>query len=253
MKKWFFLMAFVVLAACQSQPDYVLEEDQMIDLLTEVHMAEGLIYVQKKQMSDDAEYGQQIIAAVLEKKKVSKAEYDSSLVWYSQHLNSLIRIYKHVNENLKERHQEWLNQLAESGSFALFPSGDDVSLWNLSDYCLLEAKAGQHHREWVLKTDSTFRAGDTIVFTLHVPDMPAGQGLVASLSLVKDDATPTMWLVCSGATSTLLTSDTLLTLTCAPAREVWYDKVVATLHLLGADSTALTPCVVDGLDLRRKR
>ncbi len=247
------LGACCLLAACQEAPEYVLEEDRMTDLLTEMHLAEGLLSVQKKQVSDNPEYGQEVIAAVLERQQVSRAQYDSSLVWYSQHLNSLIRVYRHVDENLAERRSEWEQIVAQSGGMEQFESGDEVSLWNRPEYCLMDGCHGLDRREWVLHTDTTFHAGDSVCFGLHVSAIPAGQGVMASLSLLQTDEN-NVTRVLQGAVTPVLQQDTAVMLVCAADSGVWMDRVVATLHLQRTDSVGapLLPCVVDSLTMIRR-
>lgn len=243
-----------LLAACQQRPDYVIEEDQMTELLTDVHMAEGLIELQQRHIHDDAEYGQSVIAAVLEKHHISKAQYDTSLVWYSQHLNDLIRIYNHVNENLAERRELWDNLAAQSVGFGQNMSGADVDLWNLPRYLILDEQRLTHRLVLRLSTDTTFWAGDSLKWSLHVPEQPQGQGIVASMSLVGHDLnTTTGWRVLQGATTPLLQKDTLVTLTCVADSIERLEQVVVALHQFPVDDGARKrmPVVIDSIQLRR--
>ena len=248
------LLLGCLLAACQQRPDYVIEEDQMTELLTDVHMAEGLIELQQRHSLDDAEYGQSVIAAVLKKHHISKAQYDTSLVWYSQHLNDLIRIYNHVNENLAERRELWDNLAAQNVGFGQNMSGADVDLWNLPRYLVLDEQRLTQRLVLKLATDTTFWAGDSLKWSLHVPDQPEGQGLVASMSLVGHDLNPsTGWRVLQGVTTPLLQRDTLLTLTCVVDSIDKLEQVVVALHQFPVDDGARKrmPVVIDGLQLRR--
>ena len=66
--KWlFYLTASILVVSCMSRPDYVVDEETMTNLLTDIHMAEGLIEMQQKQAKEDPAYGQEVMAAVLVK------------------------------------------------------------------------------------------------------------------------------------------------------------------------------------------
>ena len=247
-------LALLLLTACQSQPEAIIDETTMTALLTDVHMSEGLIDLQSKQTRNDPEYGQRVMAAVLMKYNVSKADYDSSLVWYSQHLNSLIRIYKHVNANLQEAEEQWSELAAASNAFGTFASGDSVELWQQNTYAVLDEHRLTHLRIWTLDVDTTFHPGDTLLWRLHVPTLPEGEGLVASMTMTGSESKMSNLRVAGGTTSGWLTTDTLLTLQCVADSGQTFQQVVATLHLLPADTTVLPlrPCVVDSLSLVRK-
>ena len=109
------LVSLSVVASCIDRPDIVLDEEQMIDLLVDVHRAEGLLEMQQQQGagfgSDLDTYQKEVIAAVLQKHGVSRSRYDSSLMWYAQHLKLLTRVYGHVDERLKEEHEMWSLQV----------------------------------------------------------------------------------------------------------------------------------------------
>lgn len=248
----FLCCLIVVLTACQSRPDCVIDEPTMIDLLTDIHLAEGLLDLQQKENSQNEQYGQQVIAAVLDKYHVSKADYDTSLVWYSQHLTKLIRVYRHVDENLNEQRDYWESVLAESGA-GIGVSGDSVNLWRETDYLVMDESRLSHYRIWMFQTDTTFHQGDMVRWTLHVPDMPEGQALAASLVMVYAETDHVIIGENLGQTTSLISNDSIVTLTCTGGKGQDISQIIATLHLQHTDSASvpLLPCVVDGFQLTR--
>ncbi len=248
---WLSVSLLSALTSCQSHPDYLIEEEKMTALLTDIHMSEGLIDMQQKVQKNEEEYGKQVMAAVLLKYNVSKADYDSSLIWYSQHLNTFIRIYRHVNNNLQENEAHWTALAEASDAFGNSPSGDSVNLWRQSPYLLMDEARLSHFRTWTFPADTAYHAGDTIRWQMHVPALPEGEGLVASLALLKLDGTSITLL--DGKTTHWMTHDTLLTLSCVPDSDKTISQVVASLHLMKADTTTmgLRPCVVDSLQMIR--
>ena len=249
--KVLFLSLIVLLTACQSRPEYVIDEDTMIELLTDVHMAEGLIDLQQKENRENDAYGQQIMAAVLDKYHVSKADYDTSLVWYSQNLSKLIRIYRHVDENLQERQEYW-NEIAATSGAGIGESGDSVSLWRPAPYLVMDESRLTHHRVWVFQTDTTFHKGDIVRWSMHVPDMPKGEALVASMVMLYADGGNAVIDQQIGQSTAPISTDSIITLTCTGSPEMEISQIVASLHLQRTDSVeTLLPCVVDGFQLIR--
>jgi len=249
-----FLFCFsLLLLSCQSRPDYLIDEETMTDLLTDVHMSEGLLDMQQKVSKDDPEYGKEVMASVLMKYHVSKADYDSSLVWYSQHLNTFIRIYKHVNKNLKENEEQWTTLAEASNEFGKSQSGDSVDLWCHASYLLMDEVRLSHFRAWTFTADTAYHKGDTIRWQIHVPALPEDEHLVASLAMLEQTESTSSIQILDGASTTWIAGDTLLTLSCVCPPDKEISQVVATLHLMQNDSstTVLRPCVLDCLSLIR--
>ena len=251
--KWLlYLTASVLVVSCMSRPDYVVDEETMTNLLTDIHMAEGLIEMQQKQAKEDPAYGQEVMAAVLVKYNLTKEQYDTSLVWYSQNLKSLIRIYKQVDKNLEQKTSHWVELAEASDHLRGFEEGDSVKLWRLQPNLMLDERRLTNFRIWSFPADSTFCSGDTVRWKLHVPYVRNCQGVVASLSLLRNSAKNKPWQVVDGVTTQILTQDTTVTLTCV-GDSALFDQVMATLHLLkrnGTDSLLL-PTPIDEIEMLR--
>ena len=175
-----------VIAACIDRPDCVLDEAQMTDLLVDVHQAEGLLDLQSQQGlhgPDNDRYQQQVIAAVLQKHGITRAQYDSSLMWYAQHLKQLTRVYGHVDERLNEMHDAWSLQDLESRDFGISAQGDSVELWTLTRHLVLDARRHSDVHFWTIPTDSNYQAGDTLRWRFGVRQLLQSQRLVASVTL----------------------------------------------------------------------
>lgn len=187
------LVSLSVAASCIDRPDFVLEEEQMIDLLVDVHRAEGLLEMQQQQGAgfgtDLDTYQKEIIAAVLQKHGVSRSRYDSSLMWYAQHLKLLTRVYGHVDERLKEEHEMWSLQVTETRDFVNSIAGDSVDLWTLRDHLILDSRRYSDILFWEIPSDSNFVDGDTLRWRFIVRQLLPGQKVLASISLTKYEPT----------------------------------------------------------------
>ena len=187
------LVSLSVVASCIDRPDIVLDEEQMIDLLVDVHRAEGLLEMQQQQGAgfgtDLDTYQKEIIAAVLQKHGVSRSRYDSSLMWYAQHLKLLTRVYGHVDERLKEEHEMWSLQVTETRDFVNSIAGDSVDLWTLRDHLILDSRRYSDILFWEIPSDSNFVDGDTLRWQFIIRQLLPGQKVLASISLTKYEPT----------------------------------------------------------------
>ena len=187
------LVSLSVVASCIDRPDIVLDEEQMIDLLVDVHRAEGLLEMQQQQGAgfgtDLDTYQKEIIAAVLQKHGVSRSRYDSSLMWYAQHLKLLTRVYGHVDERLKEEHEMWSLQVTETRDFVNSIAGDSVDLWTLRDHLILDSRRYSDILFWEIPSDSNFVDGDTLHWRFTIRQLLPGQKVLASISLTKYEPT----------------------------------------------------------------
>lgn len=173
-------------ASCIDRPDYVLDEDRMVDLLVDVHKAEGLMEMQLDH-GIDQDYQKSVMAAVFVEHGTSREQYDSSLMWYASHLKLLIRVYSHVEERLLEEHDRWSTLATDSRDFVTSDPGDSIELWTMRDFLVLDRHRSLNRRFWELESDSNFHKGDTLRWSFDVNHLIDGQKLVASVSFSRDN------------------------------------------------------------------
>lgn len=179
------LICMLVGASCIDRPDYVLDEEHMVDLLVDVHKAEGLMELQASQHGDQ-DFQKSVMAAVLVEHGVSRAQYDSSLMWYARHLKQLVRVYSHVDERLLEEYDSWSALSSQSKDFSTSEQGDSVQLWSMRNYVILDRTRFLERRFWELESDSNFLSGDTLRWTFDVEHLSDGQKLMASIAFSRD-------------------------------------------------------------------
>ena len=106
MKKLVYLIiALFVLAACSHDPDYVIGEKDMVDLLVDVHKAEAVIESNYNQYSSKADK-KKLREAVFLKHGITQEQFDTNLVWYGHHIEDYMKIYEQVVERLKAENEE---------------------------------------------------------------------------------------------------------------------------------------------------
>jgi len=104
------LLALMLMVSCgkktsESRPD-ILTEKQMIDLLVDTHLADAILFTQDTRSNDKRDQALFYYPSVLEKHKITKAQMDSSVVWYMNHPEAYSRIYEEVCSKLKKMQEK---------------------------------------------------------------------------------------------------------------------------------------------------
>lgn len=175
------LLSLVILTGCINRPDYVLSEEQMVDLLVDVHKSEGLMDVQHANLTSAQQ--RDVMSTVLAKHNVTKERYDSSLIWYANNLKLLIRVYSHVDEELNKEFDYWGEEIAKIRDFGISEAGDSVELWTQREYMVLDKRRNTSAKTWTLNPDSNFIASDQLTWHMRVLNLSKGQTLIAAMSM----------------------------------------------------------------------
>ena len=127
--------------ACSNRPSYVLSENKLEKVLYDIYLAEAEINVDYAVFSSDSARKQELLNSVLKKHKITEAVLDSSLAWYSGHLeqyfkinNNLTKRFTDAAETLKKGEEKISknNIIAENNGFVL-PVGKERFLLRISD------------------------------------------------------------------------------------------------------------------------
>lgn len=248
------LLASLSLLSCNSRPEYVIDEDTMTSLLVDVHLSEGLLEVQGKQISDHDNYSQELMAAVLLRHGVTKAQYDTSLIWYSQNLKKLIRIYEQVDQELENQADNWKVLANEQSAVSISLSGDKVDVWGQDRALILDESRHLNHRIWRLPTDTCYYTGDTVQWQLHLSEMNQGQAVMASMVLLTEYSADIAEEHVAGVSTDVICRDSLIVLTASAPKEEKIKKIVLSLHVMNAvdrDTVRVAPALVDSISLIR--
>lgn len=96
-------LAAAAVCACARRPEGVLTNRQMVDVLYDLHTAEGVLQISGYNYAHDAEV-KAYYGVILAKHGITQAQFDSSLVWYIDHPQYFQRVYPKVMKRLQERH-----------------------------------------------------------------------------------------------------------------------------------------------------
>lgn len=99
-------LCLIVCASCAPKdeenvtaPDYILKENVFVDVLTDCYLGEGAAGINVKNVT-----GTQFDSAYLfnpfKDRNIDKKQFDTTIVWYSQHPKKLKEVYNKLLENL---------------------------------------------------------------------------------------------------------------------------------------------------------
>ena len=98
------LAALVCFTACR--PRGVLSSRQMRNVMYDLHRADAIIQVKGYNYGHDEDIAK-YYQVVLDKHHVTKAEFDSSLVWYTDHPQLFTRIYPKIMKRCQHEMEYW--------------------------------------------------------------------------------------------------------------------------------------------------
>lgn len=81
----------------------ILPEKKMVQLLVETHIADGILFVDEARSEEKRDKALFYYPSIFEKHGVTKAQVDSSVVWYMKHPAAYARIYQQVIRDLEKR------------------------------------------------------------------------------------------------------------------------------------------------------
>ena len=172
MKKLVYLIiALGNLAACSHDPDYVIGEKDMVDLLVDVHKAEAVIESNYNQYSSKADK-KKLREAVFLKHGITQEQFDTNLVWYGHHIEDYMKIYEQVVERLKAENEEAKKLLAEDNSQTMSQPGDSVDVWKQRRAHVFDTRQASNLLTFDIAPDENFRTRDYFELRFKVLLLP---------------------------------------------------------------------------------
>ena len=180
------IVAFVAaLTGCRvERPKNVISPTKLEDVLYDYHLAQ----VMASDLNGDEVYKRALyMEYVYDKHHITRAQLDSSLVWYARNPNELSRIYERLQARA-DREMEYIKaRQALSELRGPHPvEGDSADLWYDNRLLVLTAAPLDNRRIFTVPSDSNFHLCDTIEWlfdALFIPSDTVPRYAVASLLL----------------------------------------------------------------------
>ena len=156
----------LLMAACKpGTPSQYIQPGDMEDILVDYYMAKALAQKQGNVSSYNQNYDFALYTeAVLKKHGVTRAEFDSSLVYYFTRSDRFDPIVKRVSERLNDQALVLGASEGEIGKFASYnANGDTANVWADRTAAVLMPTPPYNRWEFSIEADSTYRAGDALM------------------------------------------------------------------------------------------
>jgi hypothetical protein len=150
------LFAATVLS-CSENKTKVMSQGKFEDVLFDYHLADAMVHSTGVVSGDNDEY----LDAVLEKHSVTRAEFDSSMVYYMKYADKMLDIYTHLSDRMSnEARLQGIdgNNLFDGNVL----TGDTANIWNSEKARVFSDKGGENMMRFRLTADSTYHKGDRI-------------------------------------------------------------------------------------------
>ena len=203
-----YLMALVLLTiACKpSVPEQYIQPGEMEDILYDYHLSQSMA---SRNGTTDNDYKRQLyFETVLRNHGVTRADFDSSLVYYYTRADYFLEIYKHVQDRLGD---QAIELGASSGEIERYTSqslnGDTADVWEGSRQYMLLSNRPYNQMQFYQKADTSYHAGDSFLLTFQSSflSMMGNRPMIALLSVTYDnDSTLTQQMTVSTSNGTTL-------------------------------------------------
>ena len=159
-----FLSCGLMLSACKpTVPVEVIQPDDMEDLLYDYYVAQNITGDSRDGNDYRTKYN---YGLVFKKHGVTEAEFDSSLVYYYNHIEDLYKIYESVQARLSD---EALELGASVGDVERYMkrslSGDTMYIWTGHRHHLFFPQPPYNIFQFTQKADTACRANDSYLLT----------------------------------------------------------------------------------------
>lgn len=161
----------LLLTACKGQPDYVIEEDRMVDLLVDIHKTEAVINLNYSHFNSN-EKKRGVREAVYMRHNTNKAQFDTSLVWYGNHLDVYMDVYDRVIAKLKEEDSYIKELIAQDDVQILTLEGDTIDIWKQERWHFFNSNKGENVLSFSIDKDENFKRRDHFTLRFHTINVP---------------------------------------------------------------------------------
>ena len=181
--RWTLIACLTLMTSCGKEiPDDIIQPEQMEKVLYDYHLS--LAMSQNGKNTEKEAYKNYIF----EKHKISQAEFDSSMVWYTRESKELMSIYENLNRRFSREHAhfERLLESRDDPNMQISISGDTVDIWRKGEIHWLTETPLSKHLVFEIKADTTFHERDAFLWDMNYHFFAEGKA-VMGMSVVYDN------------------------------------------------------------------
>jgi len=104
MRKWWMISMAIMVLACSNNrvPKGILSEKQIIPVLVDLHLAEGIYNQRYVQQITRGNYQEDLYLSILKKYKLDRKVFEASVLYYGEYPNKYKPVYDEVLNRLNE-------------------------------------------------------------------------------------------------------------------------------------------------------
>lgn len=160
----FFIVITCTVISCKPQvPSEYLSEKEMEDYLYDYHLAQAMANQSGNPEKNVVAYE----SAVLKKHGLTRAEVDSSLVYYSRHTQLLHDIYERLAERLKDEAVAMGESESNLGQYGEDAQGDTANIWRGDRALVFAPQQPYNSYSFSIVADTTFHKGDRVILDFN--------------------------------------------------------------------------------------
>lgn len=150
--------------SCSPVPDGVLSQKKMQAVVTDMQIAEAMINTDKGKYKDDA-HKLALYESVFRKYHITRAEYDSSLMWYAKNLDRYMQVYNMISKDVEAR----ISSLGDvEKTFTSSAIQDSTDIWPRRSYLTFSQNSPFNGTVFRVEPDEPFPSGSTFTLTMRV-------------------------------------------------------------------------------------
>lgn len=151
-------------SACSPVPDGILSQNEMRAVLVDMQVAEAMMSADHTQYKEDAQK-LALYESVFRKHGLTRAEYDSSLMWYARNLDIYMRVYNLVSKDVQERIDALGDVERED-----FNTGkrDSVDIWSRRSFLTFSPQSPFNGTTFNITPQEAFPPGSSFVLGMNV-------------------------------------------------------------------------------------
>lgn len=159
-----------LLIGCSSTPDGVLPQEDMAQLLADIHIGESMVDIERTKYYNDS-LRKTVKQSILLKHGATQAELDSSFSWYGRNIEEYIAVYDRVIEILNDDLKDIGSGIQEKvGSTQ---EGDSTDTWQGVRRYMINHNSASQYITFSIPKDRNTEKGDNFSLRMKLINNPS--------------------------------------------------------------------------------
>jgi hypothetical protein len=168
----------IIAGACKRVPDYVIQPEEMAQLMADIHVGEAVVDHNRDIYNNDSiklAFKQSIYV----KHGVTPEQVDTSFDWYGHNIGEYMDVYDRTIEILDARLSETGSRIAAEAALSI--AGDSVDVWANPRSLAISRRLPSQMLTFAIKQDDNSEPGDSYTWRMKFANnTSAGRGGIVS-------------------------------------------------------------------------